>query len=71
MVEVVRRAVLFAAVTGALAAAVACGTGGIERLREDPVVDAGNSVILGPDNRPAPTGPAGSGLATGLPLSAE
>ena len=65
-----RIALLLPAVAGGLVAAVACGAGGIERLHED-TFDAGNGVILGPDNRPAPTGPAGSGLATGLPCDVQ
>jgi len=65
----VRYAVLFAAALGgALGLAVACGSGGIERARED-TFDAG--IILGPDNLPAPTGPAGTGLATGLPCDVQ
>ena len=64
-----RYAVLFAAgIGGAVGLAVACGTGGIERLSED-TFDAG--IILGPDGLPAPTGPAGSGLATGLPCDVQ
>jgi cytochrome c5 len=62
-----------AALGGAVAAAIACGSGGIERL-SDMDFDAGapnDSVILGPDNQPAPTGPAGSGLATGLPCDVQ
>jgi hypothetical protein len=69
----VRYAFLFAALAAAVVAAVACGTGGIERLSGDGNfdLDAGNGVILGPDNLPAPTGPAGSGLATGLPCDVQ
>jgi cytochrome c5 len=71
-----RRALVYAAVGGALAAAIACGSGGIEHLGDDVDVGEGGaapngSVILGPDNQPAPTGPAGSGLATGLPCDVQ
>ncbi len=64
-----RYAFLFAAaIGGAAVAAVACGSGGIELLGVD-TFDSG--VILGPDHRPAPTGPAGSGLASGLPCDVQ
>lgn len=66
------RHALPAALVGAVAAAVACGAGGIQRLGDDtaPDVDA-SGTVLGPDNQPAPTGPAGSGLATGLPCDVQ
>ncbi|MDB4937380.1 MAG: hypothetical protein JWP87_4352 [Labilithrix sp.] len=68
-----RNVLVFAAAGGALAAAIACGKGGIEQVGEIDL-DGGapdDSVILGPDNKPAPTGPAGSGLATGLPCDVQ
>jgi cytochrome c5 len=62
----------YAAICGALAAAFACSTGGIEHLSDlSGDVDAGDGVVLGPDNKPAPTGPAGSGLVTGLPCDVQ
>jgi mono/diheme cytochrome c family protein len=68
-----RHALLIAAMAGGVAAAIACSSSKTEELSEDGV-DAGEdtgSVILGPDNKPAPTGPAGSGLATGLPCDVQ
>ena len=62
----------YAAICGALAAAIACGKGGTEQLSDlSGALDAGDGVILGPDNQPAPTGPAGTGLATGLPCDVQ
>ena len=67
----------YAAICGALAAAIACSKGGTEHLSDlsgfDAVDagDAGDGVILGPDNQPVPTGPAGTGLATGLPCDVQ
>jgi len=69
---IVRYALLLAALTGAVAAAIACSSGRVEGLSGDGnFPDAGDSIILGPDNKPAPTGPAGSGLATGLPCDVQ
>lgn len=65
-----RGVLLIAAVLGAVAAAIACGTGPVERVG-DVTFPADDTVILGPDNKPAPTGPAGSGLATGLPCDVQ
>src|SRR4051812_14727195 len=67
-----RYSLLFAGAALGVAAAVAC-SGGTEPLGDDPAADGGdeNSTILGPDNTPAPTGPAGSGLATGLPCDVQ
>lgn len=70
--ERMRSALVFAAIAGAVAAAAACGTGATERVGDvtfDPRDSGG--VILGPDDKPAPTGPAGSGLATGLPCDVQ
>ena len=63
----------YAAICGALAAGIACGAGGTEHLSDlsGGDTDAGDGVILGPDNQPVPTGPAGSGLATGLPCDVQ
>ena len=65
---------LVAAAAVGVAAAIACGSGGIEHLSDDGssvVEDAGDSVVLGPDNKPAPTGPAGTGLVSGLPCDVQ
>lgn len=63
---------LLAAIASAVGAAAACSSGSVQQLGEDtaPQVDSGGT-ILGPDNQPAPTGPAGSGLATGLPCDVQ
>lgn len=63
---------LLAGIACGIAAAVACSSGAKEQLSEDGT-DAGDnsSVILGPDNKPVPSGPAGSGLATGLPCDVQ
>ena len=62
----------YAAICGALAAAIACSQGANEHLSDlSGDLDAGDGVILGPDNQPAATGPAGSGLATGLPCDVQ
>jgi cytochrome c5 len=60
----------YAAICGALAAAIACGNGGVEHL-SDLSTDLDAGVVLGPDNQPAPTGPAGTGLVTGLPCDVQ
>lgn len=60
----------YAAISGALAAAIACGNGGIEHL-SDLSADLDAGVVLGPDNQPAPTGAAGTGLVTGLPCDVQ
>lgn len=67
-----RYPLLLAAIAGAVGAAIACGSGGIQQLGEDsaPQGDSG-ATILGPDNQPGPTGPAGTGLATGLPCDVQ
>lgn len=67
-----RHPILLAALACAFAAAIACSTGGVQTLGEDtaPATDAAGA-ILGPDNQPVPTGPAGSGLATGLPCDVQ
>jgi len=68
------RLFLLAALASALGAAVACGAGGVQRLGDDPLpaVDASGGVVLDPDGHvPSPAGPAGSGLATGLPCDVE
>ena len=61
-----RSALLLAAVAGAVAAAVACGSGGIEHLSDTSFDDGG----VGPDSK-LPGGPAGSGLVTGLPCDVQ
>ena len=63
---------VYAAILGALAAAIACGKGATEHLSDlgGGDVDAGD-VVLGPDNQPAATGPAGSGLVTRLPCDVQ
>ena len=64
-----RRVLLFAIAAGAVAAAFACGAGKTEQLSDvgiGPSEDGGNSVILN-----APTGPAGSGLVSGLPCDVQ
>jgi cytochrome c5 len=70
-----RHILLVAGIAGGIAAAVACSSGAKEQLSEDGTDggadDGGNSVILGPDNKPVPSGPAGSGLATGLPCDVQ
>jgi len=69
-----RHILLIAGIAGGIAAAVACRSGATEQLSEDGTDggdEAGNSVVLGPDNKPAPTGPAGTGLATGLPCDVQ
>ena len=66
-----RHILLIAGVAGGIAAAVACSSSGTEALSEDGSDGGGNSVVLGPDNKPVPTGPAGSGLATGLPCDVQ
>jgi mono/diheme cytochrome c family protein len=69
-----RHILLIAAVLGGIAAAVACSSSGTEALSEDGADggdEGGNSVVLGPDNKPVPTGPAGTGLATGLPCDVQ
>ena len=69
------RLLAYAAISGAVAAAVACGSGGTEHLSDPGALDAQDSgagdPVLGPDNQPAPTGPAGSGLVTGLPCDVQ
>jgi cytochrome c5 len=62
----------YAAICGALVAAIACGNGGIEHLSDlGTNLDGGDGVVLGPDNQPAPTGAAGTGLVTGLPCDVQ
>lgn len=63
---------LIAGIAFGIAAAVACSSGAKEELSGDGT-DGGDdgSVILGPDNKPVPSGPAGSGLATGLPCDVQ
>jgi cytochrome c5 len=68
-----RHILLIAGILGGIAAAAACSSGAKEELSQ---VDgdggeADSSVILGPDNKPVPSGPAGSGLATGLPCDVQ
>lgn len=67
-----RHLVLIAGIASGIAAAVACSSGGTEALSDDGA-DGGedSSVILGPDNKPVASGPAGSGLATGLPCDVQ
>lgn len=68
-----RHVVIYAAAASAILAAIACTKGATEQLSDvggfDPNAD--NSVVLGPDNKPAPTGPAGSGLVTRLPCDVQ
>jgi cytochrome c5 len=69
-----RHILLVAGIAGGIAAAVACSSGAKEELSQDGADggdEGGNSVILGPDNKPVPSGPAGSGLATGLPCDVQ
>lgn len=68
-----RSVVIHAAAFAVLAAAfgLACTKGAVEQLSDvgfDPNADG---VVVGPDNKPAPTGPAGSGLVTGLPCDVQ
>jgi hypothetical protein len=68
-----RCAVLLAALGGAVTAAVACGTGATERVGEvafDPE-DSGSAVSLPDGASSGRTGPAGSGLVTGLPCDVQ
>ena len=69
------RLLAYGAICGAVAAAVACGSGATEHLSDPNGVDAQDAgvgdPVLGPDNQPAPTGPAGSGLVTGLPCDVQ
>lgn len=62
------RALLFAIACGGISAAVACGAGKTEQLSDTPfpATDSGESVIPN-----TPTGPAGSGLRTGLPCDVQ
>jgi cytochrome c5 len=61
----------YAAVLGALAAAIACSKGATEHLSDLGGDSDAGDVVLGPDNQPAPTGPAGSGLVTHLPCDVQ
>lgn len=68
-----RNVLFLAALAGGVVAAMACSSGKSETLSDDSG-DAGGddgSVILGPDNKPAPKGQAGTGLATGLPCDIQ
>lgn len=67
MMKAMRHYVILAAVAGAVAAAVACGTGKLEQLTDVGAVggDGGAGAML-PN-----AGPAGSGLATGLPCDVQ
>jgi cytochrome c5 len=69
---VMRYLVCFAAAAIGVSAAVACSSG-TEVLSEDTFDGGGDdgSMVLGPNNQPAPAGPAGSGLATGLPCDVQ
>lgn len=62
---------VYAAVLGALAAALACSKGATEHLSDLGGDSNAGDVVLGPDNQPAPTGPAGSGLVTRLPCDVQ
>ena len=69
-----RHALLIAAIAGGVAAALACSAAKNESLSDQSGavdVDAGDGVILGPDNKPIPTGQAGTGLLTGLPCDVQ
>jgi mono/diheme cytochrome c family protein len=66
-----RNALLFAAVAGAVAAAVACGTGAVEKVGDVAFDPQDSGAILGSDDQAAPRGPAGTGLATGLPCDVQ
>src|SRR3954468_2592609 len=68
-----RKILLFVSIAGGIAAGIACSSGGSEALSEDGTDggDTDSSIILGPDNKPVPSGPAGSGLATGLPCDVQ
>jgi hypothetical protein len=62
-----RNVIVVVAIAGAVGAAVACGSGAIERVSDDgtsPGVDEGGAVL-------PTTGPAGSGLVSGLPCDVE
>ena len=65
------RLLAYAAIAGAVAAAVACGSGATEHLSDPSGLDADGGPVLGPDNQPAPTGAAGTGLVTGLPCDVQ
>src|SRR4051794_26335773 len=65
-----RRVLAFAVIGAGVSAAIACGTGKTEQLSDVGYFgtgsDGGASVI-----QTAPTGPAGSGLVSGLPCDVQ
>jgi len=66
MMNSMRHAFFLAAIAGAVAAAIACGTGKLEQLSDvGELTDSGAGAVL-PN-----AGPAGSGLATGLPCDVQ